>query len=59
MFIASMVKDGSGIATQVLRHTVKVKADLQKEIIVIDKDKHFNTKSDIDYTNVNNKKLYD
>ena len=28
MFIASMVKDGSGIATQVLRHTSKMKVSL-------------------------------
>ena len=35
MFIASMVKDGSSIATQVLRHTAMVKVDLQKGI-----DKH-------------------
>jgi hypothetical protein len=33
MFIASMVKDGSGIATQVLRHTAKVRIDLlNKEV---------------------------
>lgn len=28
MFIASMVRDGSGTATQVLRHTAKVRVDL-------------------------------
>lgn len=35
MFIASLVKDGSGIATQVLRHTAKTNINLQKGL-----DKH-------------------
>ena len=38
MFIASLVKDGSGIATQVLRHTAKTNINLQKGL-----DKHVDT----------------